>query len=237
MKKLSVFVFRKYIVNLIIIAMVVILGGVLFVGGTTQVFGQNSYDVFYNGNKNSKNVSLMFNVYQGSEYIEEILTILGENNAKATFFVGGSWAVKNSELLQKIVDQGHEIGNHGYWHKDHKNLSIEKNLSEMELTHKVVKSLAGYDIKLFAPPSGSYSQSTLKAAQQMGYKTVMWTLDTIDWRDSDCELIFSRATKKLAGGNLILMHPTEATKCALPKIISQYLNNGYNLTTVSENIL
>lgn len=237
MKKISENVFRKYFVNGLIVAIILCLFTLSIVGQTTQVFSSNTYSPYYHGDKSSKNVSLMFNVYMGSEYIDGILSELEKGNAKATFFVGGSWAVKNSELLAKIKDAGHEIGNHGYWHKDHKNLSIEKNTTEMMLTHKVVKELTGYEITLFAPPSGSFGNNTLKVAQDIGYKTIMWTKDTIDWRDKDANLIYTRATKKPCGGDLILMHPTQCTLKALPDIIAFYNQSGYKLTTVSENIL
>ena len=139
--------------------------------------------------------------------------------------------------MQQILDNGHEVGNHGYWHKDHKILNYQKNKEEMLLTHKVVKQLTGYDIKLFAPPSGSFGETTLKVAQELGYKTIMWTKDTIDWRDKDANLIYSRAIKNACGGDLILMHPTKDTLKALPNIISFYTQSGYKLTTVSQNIL
>ena len=236
MKKITEKIFRNYIANAFIILIFVCLFSLSFLGQVTYVFNSNGYSPLYNGNKNSTKVSLMFNVYMGTEYIDDILTCLNESNSKATFFVGGSWAIKNSDTLKKILDNGHEIGNHGYWHKDHKMISYEKNLSEIELTHKLVKELLNYDISLFAPPSGSFGNNTLKAAQQMGYKTIMWTKDTIDWRDKDSSLIYSRAIKNPSGGDFILMHPTGCTLKALPDIISFYTQSGYKLTTVSENI-
>ncbi len=236
MKKISEKFFRNYIVNGFIFLMFIGLFSLSFLGQTSQVFSSNSYSPYYNGNTNSNYVSLMFNVYMGTEYLDGILEILEKTNSKATFFVGGSWAVKNSEMLKKIYDYGHEIGNHGYWHKDHKQLSIEKNMSEISLTHKVIKELLGYDMTLFSPPSGSFGNNTLKVAGQLGYKTIMWTKDTIDWRDKDENLIYNRAIKNPKGGDLILMHPTECTLNALENIISFYTQSGYKLTTVSQNI-
>lgn len=236
MKKISEGFFRKYIVNATLVMMIVFIFSLTILGQSTQVFSSSTYAPYYNGNKENNNVSLMFNVYMGSEYIDNILDELKYGNAKATFFIGGSWAVKNSELLAKIYNNGHEIGNHGYWHKDHKTISYEKNMSEISLTHKVVKELINYEMTLFAPPSGSYSEKTLKVAQQMGYKTIMWNKDTIDWRDKDSDLIYKRAIKNPSNGDLILMHPTECTLKALRNIISFYNQSGYKLTTVSENI-
>lgn len=237
MKKINANIFRNIFANLVIVFVFCFLSILTYMGGETSVFSSNSNDAYYHGNLQSRNVSLMFNVYMGTEFIDGILHELENGNVKATFFVGGSWANKNSDTLQKIISAGHEVGNHGYWHKDHKNISYEKNFSEMELTHKVVKNLYSYDITLFAPPSGSYSNTTLKVAQSLGYKTIMWTKDTIDWRDKDSNLIYNRAIKNPKGGDLILMHPTEMTLKSLNKIIEFYSKNNFTLTTVSQNII
>ena len=237
MRKITEKHFRRYIVNGVIVCIFAILFSLTYVGGVSPVFSSNNYVPYYHGNKDNNNVSIMINAYMGTEYIDSILNTLNEYNAKVTFFVGGCWVVKNSDIVQKIIDNGHEIGNHGYFHKDHKMLSMEKNKSEMELTHKVVKELFDYDIKLFAPPSGSFGQNTLKVAESMGYKTIMWTKDTIDWRDSDENVLYQRAIKKPKNGDLILMHPTLSTSKILGKVISFYQKEGYNLTTVYENIL
>ena len=237
MKKISEKFVRKHIVNFVIIFMLVSLFSITILTQTVGVFGSNTYAPFYHGNKDKNNVSIMINVYQGTEYLQNILDTLKQYDAKVTFFVGGCWAVKNNDIIQKMIDDGHEIGNHGYFHKDHKKLSTYDNKKEMELTHKVIKQVFDYDIKLFAPPSGSFGQNTLNVAKEMGYQTIMWTKDTIDWRDSDENVLYARATKNPSGGDLILMHPTLATSNILSKVISFYQKEGYNLTTVYQNIL
>lgn len=191
---------------------------------------------YYAGNLDSNKISLMINVYWGTEYIEPILQILNEKNVKCTFFVGGTWVEENAELLKKIYESGHEIASHGYSHKEHAKLSYEQNLSEMQKTHALVKSAIDYEIKLFAPPGGSYGNLTVKASEAMGYKTIMWTRDTIDWRDQNTQLIFDRATKTMSGGDLILMHPKEKTVEALPQIIDYALEHNFTPTTVSDTI-
>ena len=191
---------------------------------------------YYHGNTDRKNVTLMVNVYWGTEYLEDMLATFKEYGVKTTFFVGGSWAEKNPEMLEKIYADGHEIGNHGYFHLDHKKISDEKNTEEILVCESMVKSIIGVKTTLFAPPSGSFSKQTLSIAKDLGYQTIMWSKDTIDWRDKDEGLVFSRATKNLKGGDLILMHPTEHTKNALKKILDYYRENGFSAVTVSENI-
>ena len=229
---------RKFVTNMIIAVMLVAVScvavyGINFVTSSLIING-----VYYSGNEKSNKVTLMINVYWGTEYLDEMLQILEDNDVKTTFFVGGTWAVKESEMLQKIYDSGHEIGNHGYYHKDQGKLSAEKNMEEIVGTHKLVKELIGVDMNLFAPPSGSYNKKTVEMANQLGYKTIMWTdgRDTIDWRDKDSDVIYSRAIKNCKGGDLVLMHPTEATKNALDRIIKTIKSKGFELCTVSENI-
>jgi probable sporulation protein (polysaccharide deacetylase family) len=189
---------------------------------------------YYYGDKTSNKVCLMINVYWGTEYLEDMLEILKENDVKTTFFVGGCWVAKNNEMLQKIVDDGHEIGNHGYYHKDHSPISSQQNKDEIYTTQELVSAIAGVTTTLFAPPSGSFNNKVLSVAQNLGYKTIMWTHDTIDWRDKDADLIFTRATANTVGGDLILMHPTEKTLEALPNILATLKAKGLVLTTVSD---
>ena len=91
-------------------------------------------------------------------------------------------------------------------------------------------------MELFAPPGGSYNQNTIRASEFLGYKTIMWTRDTIDWRDHNTSLIYNRAVTNMCGGDLILMHPPETTAEALSNIISYAKKHKFELVTVSENL-
>lgn len=194
------------------------------------------YSAYYHGNTQKKRATIMFNVYWGNEYIDSILEILKKNNIKTTFFIGGIWAEKYPDVLRKIVDDGHEIGSHGYSHKDHSKLNYEENIKEMRKAEEIIKSITNQEITLFAPPSGYISEEMFKACEYLGYKTIMWSNDTVDWRDKNAKLIYKRAIKNASGGELILMHPTEKTVEALQEVINRYHNNGFRLTTVGENL-
>ena len=229
---------RRFLTNMVIVVMLAIIScmavyGVDYVTSSSVING-----VYYSGDEKSNKITLMINVYWGTEYLDEMLQILEDNDVKTTFFVGGTWAVAESDMLQKIYDAGHEIGNHGYYHKDQGKLSADKNYEEIINTHNLVKSLIGIEMDLFAPPSGSYNKKTVEIATELGYKTIMWTdgRDTIDWRDKDSEVIYNRAIKNCKGGDFVLMHPTEATKNALDRIIKTLKEKGFELCTVSENI-
>ncbi|MDY6367454.1 MAG: polysaccharide deacetylase family protein [Clostridia bacterium] len=237
MKKLFKVNRIRIITDFIIVAIVVTVFSIGFsVGDSVPIYGDGKLSAIYRGNVNEKRVSLMFNVYENTDVVNGIIKTLEENDAKATFFVGGCWADDNETTLNNIVKSGNEIANHGYFHKDHKKIDKAQNIQEISLTEKIVYALCGKKTTLFAPPSGSYSVQTLSAAEELGYKVVMWSSDTIDWRDSDEEVIFTRAIKKLSNGELILMHPKAHTLKVLPRIIKYCKDNGFSLVTVSENL-
>ncbi|MEG1706602.1 MAG: polysaccharide deacetylase family protein, partial [Clostridia bacterium] len=190
-----------------ILVMLVITVGIISFSGAGYVTTFTSDKPIYKGDTSKKNVTLMINVYWGTEFIEPMLDCLSKHNITTTFFVGGTWVEKNQDIFLKIVNNGHEIGNHGYFHKSHDKLSYEQNITEISSCHKVVQTYSLKSMKLFAPPSGAFSNTTLKAAKDLGYTTIMWSRDTIDWRDKDRKLIFTRATKNITNGELILMHP------------------------------
>lgn len=237
MTKISYTFFRKYIANFVIICAIFCLGILTYQGGIVGAFSSNTAQIIYSGNTKNNTISLMFNVYMGNEYVEKILQVLQEKNVKATFFVGGIWVQKNQNCFMKVYDSGNEIASHGYWHKDHSKLSDQAQINEIMLTDKLISDLTGIKMTLFAPPSGAFNKQTAYIAQNLGYKTIMWSKDTIDWRDQDEDLIFSRATENFQSGDLILMHPTNATANSLGKIIDFYKNKGLNIDTVSKNIL
>jgi len=224
----------RVISNIIIVCMFLFLIAYIGASNYQYVFSYQNEDVIYNGNKDSNKVSIMINVYWGTEYLEEMLEILDNYEVKTTFFVGGQWVEKEPEMFNLIISRGHEVGNHGYFHKDQEYLNYDQNYEEININHQLVSVTHGYQMNLFAPPSGSFNKATLQAANDLGYTTIMWSKDTIDWRDQDANLIFSRATNNIKGGDLILAHPTKCTLRALPLILEYYKVNNINATTVSD---
>lgn len=228
---MSVKFFRNIVANLCIGLVIVAVSAVAF--GATSGVAYFSAAPIYKVNGGNK-VCLMVNVYWGDEYLDKMLEIFDRHSVKTTFFVGGTWVNKNEETLKKIYACGHEIGNHGYFHKDHKKLNESRNREEISACHNLVKSVLGIEMKYFSPPSASFSAITLDVAEKIGYTTIMYSRDTIDWRDQDADLIYRRATKNIVGGELVLMHPTAATVAALDGIIAEIKSRGLIPTTVSE---
>lgn len=231
----SVKFFRNYMANAIIVLSIILVGIVTFEGGSVGVFSSTNLKIYYAGNTINNGVSLMFNVYMGNEYVEQIIDILNEKKVRATFFVGGVWVNKNEDCFMDIYKSGNEIGSHGYWHKDHDKITDEEQANEILMTDELVTKLCGLKMDLFAPPSGAFNKKTPEIANGYGYRTIMWTLDTIDWRDHDTSLIITRC-KKVKAGDFILMHPTECTVKALKAIIDNILTAGLKIMTVGENL-
>ena len=173
--------------------------------------------------KNSGYVALTCNIDLGweDEYVISILETLKNENVHITFNVTGKWAEKNKDLLLKIKNEGHEIGNHGYKHLDYANLSYDENYEQISTSKKIIEEALGEETKFFQAPAGSFGSNTVKAAESLNYICFKWDVDTIDWQDKDNpEKIIERVkNKNIVDGSIFLMHPTDATTKCLDDII------------------
>ena len=217
------------------LALIIIVVGVVCFLPTASPAAGVEEQAYYRGNSKD-GVSLMINVYWGTDVVKGMLDVLDEYGATATFFIGGSWADDNVECVKEIARRGHEIGSHGYFHRDHDKLSYSENLDEIKTSVDFITRASGVELKLFAPPSGAYNDNTLSAAASLGLRTVLWSKDTIDWRDKDEDVCFNRATQNVSGGELILMHPMTHTLAALPRILTYFEEHFLRTISVSENL-
>ena len=194
-------------------------------------------DIFYKGNTEEKTVAFLCNIDWGNEFIPDILQILKDNKINITFSVTGRWANLNHDLVKEIQNYNHEIGNHGYNHVDYSKLSYEQNKSEILKADTIIKEITGITPKYFGPPSGAFNENTIKAANDLNYKVILWSVDTIDWRkDSTKDIIIKRVTSKIQNSDIVLMHPTAETVKALPELINYLFQNGYKIGTISDVI-
>lgn len=190
----------------------------------------------YRGNPAKQMVSLMINVAWGNQYIVPMLDTLDEENVKVTFFLDGSWLSKNPELATEMLKRGHEMENHAYTHPNMSTLSRARATVEIEKTQKLLKESLGVTNKWFAPPSGDFDQETVEIASSLGLKTVLWTVDTVDWRNPSPESIVAKITSKAEPGTLVLMHPTASSSKALKAMIRGIKAKGLQLGTVSQTL-
>jgi probable sporulation protein (polysaccharide deacetylase family) len=225
------------LVDLMILALVV---GLLVVvtqpDALLSVFRDQPPQPYRQGPSDEPVISLEINVDWGEEFIPAMLETLKARDIKATFFVSGRWADKNPDLLKTIAEAGHEIGSHGYLHKAYSQLTYEDNREQIQRAQTAIEQACGLKPTLFAPPSGDYGDATLRAADALGMKTVLWSIDTIDWRKEGVDPILSRVMKKAHNGGFILMHPTQYTAQALPTMLDQLAQQGYRFAPVGDQI-
>lgn len=192
-----------------------------------------------------KVIAFTINVDWGEEFIPDILDVLDQYDAKATFFVTGRWAKNHPELIKEIDSRGHQIENHGYYHSHPDQLPIARTKEEIIAAERVVEEITGKKTTYYAPPYGERGPNGLKAASQLGYTTVLWTLDTIDWRaDSTPDKIAQRILEPKIrhglqpdkSGAIVLMHPKDNTLKALPKILSNLKKDGFDMVTLEKLI-
>ncbi|MDO4732021.1 MAG: polysaccharide deacetylase family protein [Bacillota bacterium] len=188
------------------------------------------------GPAESSRISLAINVDWGEEFLPAMLQTLAEEDVKASFFLSGRWTELQPELAAEIAAAGHEIGNHGFSHSSPNASSREEVREEIHRAGTAILKATGQQTSLYAPPSGECEPHVLEAAEQSGHKTILWSVDTIDWQKPDPATILQRVKSKIHGGAIILAHPTESTAEILGQMIKELKAEGYCFVTVSENI-
>lgn len=188
----------------------------------------------YRGNANKPMVAFMVNVAWGNEYLPDMLTTLKEHGIHVTFFLDGSWVKNNPNLAMMIKEEGHEIGNHAYSHPDLRTLSRDRIHDEIQRTNDVIEAALNITPDWFAPPSGSYRDDVVTIAREYDMFTVLWTVDTVDWKKPEPQRMADRVITGSEHGSLILMHPTASTEKALELMIEGIEEKGLHIGTVSD---
>lgn len=195
---------------------------------------QANFTPYYKGTSGKPQVSLMVNVDWGNEYIPSMLATFARYNIATTWFPTGNWAEKFPELAMEIAAAGHELGNHGGWHGMASQMSADQVRDLILSGEEKIVNATGQKPMVFAPPAGDMNKQTVAVAAELGYKTILWTIDTVDWQRPAPTVIVDRVIGRIENDALILMHPTEPTAQALPLIIEQLIDKGYEVVTVSE---
>ncbi len=174
---------------------------------------------------------------QGYEngYTEPILDTLKEKNVKAVFFLTGDYAERNEKLVKRMLDEGHIIGNHGMKHASLPTLTDEQVRTEIMSLHNFVKEKYNYEMTLFRPPCGEYSEQSMAVCSELGYKTLLWSFAYPDWdvnNQPDPTAAFDKVTKAAHGGGIFLLHSVSSTNAEiLGRVIDNLKEQGYTLTT------
>lgn len=199
-------------------------------------------EAIYRVDTENKKISFTFDVnWADEEYLYKILDILDKYNVKATFFVMGRWIVypenENIDKLKEIYKRGHEIGNHSYSHADFKTINEQKMIKEIKDAEKVIKETIGVKTELFRFPSGHYNQNGVKVANSLGYKSIQWDVDSIDWKQLGLEREYLRVINHVKPGSIVLFHNNgKYTADNLNRLIPELQGKGYEFVPVGQLI-
>lgn len=166
---------------------------------------------------------------------EKLLNVLEKEKVPATFFVVGKMAERYPQILERIARSGNEVANHTYHHPRLSRLDDKDIISELAQTRAVIQRITGKDSLLFRPPGGDYTRRTLKVTSQAGYKMVLWSILTKDVQGATADAIENRILRGADDGAIVLMHSgMPHTIAAMPDVISQLRQKGYQFVTVSQ---
>lgn len=179
-----------------------------------------------------KCVALTFDDGPGS-YTTELLSLLDQYDAKATFFLIGGNVKKHPQIVRDEVAKGHEIGNHTWAHKDLTKMSVAAAKRDLQKTDDAVKQAAGVEPTLVRPPFGSLPRSLKK---NLAVPIALWDVDTLDWKTRNTKSTI-KAAEKIVPGSIVLMHDIhKSTVDAMPTILKDLDAKGYHFVTVTELI-
>lgn len=189
----------------------------------------------YKVDTDDKKISLSFDVAWGSNNIDEILNILDKHNAKATFFLVGSWVDDNEELVKKIHSKGHELGNHSNTHSNTTVLSDEDTLNEIQLTEDKIKKITDEEVTLYRPPFGEVDNKTMEICKSLGYQVVKWDIDSLDWKEIGTQHVIDRVIRNSEPGSIVLFHANvNGINYYLDDILTKLKQDNYDVVSVSE---
>lgn len=229
--------------NVLLVALAAVLIAALsttayFTGAYAVYFGNSPRLVpIYGVEREDKVVSISFDCAWGTEHTDDILNALRVSNVRATFFMVEFWAEKYPDYVKKIDAQGHEIGTHSSTHSYMSKQNAEEIKLELSASSEAIESITGKKVELFRPPYGDYDNELIKTASELGFYTIQWDTDSLDWKDLSATDIAMRVINGVKSGSIILMHNNGLhTSESLPIILETLKNRGYSFVPIGELI-
>lgn len=186
------------------------------------------------GEAEHKRLWLTFDEGYENGYTEKILDVLKEKNVRAVFFVTYDYAKDNPSLIERMIAEGHTVGNHTVSHPSLPERSDEEIKRELSELHEYIKERFGYEMYVMRPPRGEFSERVLKLAKELGYTTVLWSFAYYDWSDDsqpEPGQAFAKITSKTHPGEICLLHAVSKTNTEiLGSVIDNWRENGYIIT-------
>lgn len=198
------------------------------------------YNAYYAEDTSEKKLYLTFDAGFENGNTPAILDALKKHDVKATFFVVGTYIKDNPDLIKRIHEEGHLIGNHTYHHPDMSQIatkeSFHKELKDVETEYK---NVVGEEMtKFYRPPQGKYNESNLQMAKDLGYHTFFWSLAYVDWYENDQpskEEAFQKLLGRIHPGAIVLLHSTSRTNAEiLDELLTKWEEMGYRFASLEE---
>lgn len=190
------------------------------------------------GNSENKSIYLTFDEGYEAGYTEKILDVLKENNVKATFFITAHYLNTQPNLVKRMIDEGHIVGNHTVNHKSMPGLNEEETKKEVMDLHQAIYEKFEYEMKYIRPPKGEYSKKSLQVTNSLGYKTVMWSFAYEDWNEEkqpDENKAKQKILDNLHNGEIMLLHGNSKTNTnILDSVIKEIKKAGYEFKSLEE---
>ena len=254
MRKRDLFIAAGALIAAVLLSVRIFAGGALETGSWGLSFRQDNtppigpagpaelaqYDAAYLGDTSEKVIYLTFDAGYENGATEQILDTLKAHQVPAAFFLVGNYIEKNADLVRRMVEEGHIVGNHTMHHPDMSKIS-EKEAFSAELTglEELFRETTGKELpKYYRPPQGIYSEENLKMARELGYRTVFWSLAYADWNNDSQptrEQAFDKLIPRIHNGAVVLLHSTSKTNAAiLDELLTKWKEMGYTFGTLEE---
>ena len=208
--------------------------------GNASVEDLAQYDAWFLGDTSQKVIYLTFDCGYENGYTEKILDALKKHNAPAAFFVVGNMIETAPDIVRRMAEEGHIVGNHTYHHPDMSAISGQAAFQkELDSLADLYKETTGKDLPHFyRPPQGKYSQENLRQAQALGYKTVFWSLAYVDWYTDNqptAEQAYAKLLPRIHDGAIVLLHSTSKTNAdILDELLTKWEDMGYHFASLEE---
>ena len=209
-------------------------------GGPATSAQLAKFDAAYLGDSQDQVLYLTFDAGFENGYTGKILDVLKKHQAPAAFFLVGNYIEKNPDLVRRMVEEGHTVGNHTMNHPDMSKITdtaaFQKELQDLE---NLYRSVTGSEMpKYYRPPQGIYSEDNLRLAQALGYKTVFWSLAYVDWKQAEqpsAEYAFQKLLPRTHNGAVVLLHSTSQTNAQiLDELLTRWENMDYRFGDIGE---
>lgn len=198
------------------------------------------FDSYYVGDANQKTIYLTFDCGFENGNTAAILDALKKHDAKACFFVVGNYLETAPDLVQRMVEEGHLVGNHTYHHPDMSKIGDMASFQqEIGAVEEKFRQITGQDMpKYYRPPQGKFNESNLKMAQELGYQTIFWSLAYVDWytdKQPTHEEAYQKLLPRIHPGAIVLLHVTSQTNGEImDELLTKWEEQGYTFGTLDQ---